>query len=825
MSRLSLQFAGLSRAELAGALGLAIALALLGLGCWKLLRRQKLGWLTAICGAVSAGVVIFASATLPMESAAGRLAWLTLLAGVIVLSVAIFYWTVYAYLGRRRMSALLALRFLAIAALLLILFKPALSVQPNPDKAKLALPILVDRSASMDTIDHRDLPSRYRQAVEALRSQQDAMAGQFRLSYFHFARNVQACQSADELAGLQPSGPDTDRTNIAAAINRAIAGYSTDELAGIVLVSDGQHNTPDKLDAAVAAARTPIYCIGVGQEKESAAGLRNVQLASLAAPLEAIRHNVSTVTANLQATGLANVPITVSLMEGDRQLDTQQVIPDGPSASPSVALKWTPGEPSQAGPDIRRLSVVVQPIPGETAAEDNAADLHVLVEQPAIRVLYIEGTLRPEAKFIHRVLSADPNVRIAFLARTSQNKFTSQGSPDGKALTDLPRTEEEFNAFDVVILGDLDRSFLSNAQMEALRKCVNDGKSLLMLGGRNSFGPGGYADTPIEAALPVQVGPRSQPQETSLFVPRLTAGGAASSVMEGLLPYFDSPSAKATTPMKELLGCVTVAKVKSGASVLAVHPTRNDADGPLPVLVVQQYGSGRSAAFTADTTWNWYMQFQARGGQNPYHLFWGQLIRYLAGVDNSRQGPSSSLVARCERRAFASAQQVRLSAQVRNALGQITRDAAVEVLVKGENLSDPLKFKLAPTKDSNLYEAQFPAPTSGQYTMELSAADKDGKPLGADSLPLTVLGKNIETEKLARDTELLKAIAAQSKGQFAELSALPDVVDQIVQRSRNRVVPPPAAQSYSLYNFPLLFILFVGLLTTEWLLRRGWQLQ
>jgi hypothetical protein len=182
-------------------------------------------------------------------------------------------------------------------------------------------------------------------------------------------------------------------------------------------------------------------------------------------------------------------------------------------------------------------------------------------------------------------------------------------------------------------------------------------------------------------------------------------------------------------------------------------------------------------------------------------------------------------VARCERRSFAAAQQVRLSVQVRSALGQVTRDATAEVLVKGQNLSDPLKFKLTPLKDSALYEAQFPAPPSGQYTMEFSAADKDGKALGADTLPLTVLGRNLESEKLSRDTDLLKAIAAQSKGQFAELSALPDVIDQIVQRSRNRLVPPPAAQSISLYNFPLLFVLFVGLLTAEWLLRRNWQLQ
>ena len=80
-------------------------------------------------------------------------------------------------------------------------------------------------------------------------------------------------------------------------------------------------------------------------------------------------------------------------------------------------------------------------------------------------------------------------------------------------------------------------------------------------------------------------------------------------------------------------------------------------------------------------------------------------------------------------------------------------------------------------------------------------------------------------DRLARDDETLKKIAAESHGKFAELSALPEILDKII----NQYTRGPAAQAeskqYNLYNFTLLFIIFVVLLTAEWALRRNWQLQ
>jgi uncharacterized membrane protein len=71
----------------------------------------------------------------------------------------------------------------------------------------------------------------------------------------------------------------------------------------------------------------------------------------------------------------------------------------------------------------------------------------------------------------------------------------------------LPPTTElgEFlSTYDSLLLADVPSEFFTPAQMEAIRRqTVEQGMGLIAIGGPNSFGLGGYRNTPIEAALPV----------------------------------------------------------------------------------------------------------------------------------------------------------------------------------------------------------------------------------------------------------------------------------------------------------------------------------
>jgi len=69
---------------------------------------------------------------------------------------------------------------------------------------------------------------------------------------------------------------------------------------------------------------------------------------------------------------------------------------------------------------------------------------------------------------------------------------------------EIPQTLDEWDAFDAIILSDIPATAFSLQQLETLGVYVRDlGGGLLMLGGENSFAPGGYALSPLEEILPV----------------------------------------------------------------------------------------------------------------------------------------------------------------------------------------------------------------------------------------------------------------------------------------------------------------------------------
>ena len=68
---------------------------------------------------------------------------------------------------------------------------------------------------------------------------------------------------------------------------------------------------------------------------------------------------------------------------------------------------------------------------------------------------------------------------------------------------------EDFNSYSFVLIDNVKSKRLSSRTQSNLKRFVFEGGGLAMLGGMNSFGQGGYYDSPIEEALPVYMPPRS----------------------------------------------------------------------------------------------------------------------------------------------------------------------------------------------------------------------------------------------------------------------------------------------------------------------------
>ncbi len=753
---------------------------------------------------------------------------------------ATFYLNLGAQLGVRRMSTLLSLRLIALMLLVPMLFEPVIRyiARPKPEKPLI---FLVDTSGSMSVPDVQNGPTRFQSAMQALRPQLPKINEHFIPHFFTFATGADEIKTFTDLQTAKPEGQATD---IVTGVSKVLQKIDRTD-AQIVLISDGIDNTSADVVGSVRESQRPIHTIRVGSDQAEPATLANIAVEDIQAPDDFIVGSETKIKAIIKSSALPNRLVQVQMS----QLDATTGKPIGKPVSQSLVLQPTvdgqsvelPFKPTAIG--VQRLAVWVDPVVGERSTVDNRQEFQGLALDPRVKVLYVEGRVRPEYKPLKFALDRDPNVELATLLRTTQSEFDAAGTTGGEALKKMPVTKDEWKKFDVIILGDLDSSFLTKPQQLAIEQAVNTGTGLLMIGGQNNFGAGGYKDSPIERALPVFVGDPSSAQEKSQFVPRLTAEGSTHPAMEGLADWFGVDAKPGTQPLPPLRGNVVVPKAKSGASILIVHQDRPGPDGsPQIVLAVQRYGEGRSAAFTVDTTYLWYLPLRGMGQDSPYNRLWGQLIRWLAGVDVRNRSRGAGVEALISKSIYQLGQTVSVRAMVRDAKGDATRFAQVSVSLFQTGSKAKQQFNLAPVDShTGMYQVAMPSLGKGEYVATITAT-KDGKPLGTQELMFTVIAPADEMLKVAANPALLRSIATATNGYAYDLNQLPALIDQLIRAepdsagNKQQTVPLAsfirsgltlvghAPTWNSKYDLPMQAALAFAILLAEWITRRRWQL-
>src|SRR5690606_14193402 len=183
------------------------------------------------------------------------------------------------------------------------------------------------------------------------------------------------------------------------------------------------------------------------------------------------------------------------VVESDGQLLATQTV-----ALPADGVLTTVSVPVAVDePGARRLTMRVVPHGRERLTENNARDLTVEVRDGRDRILYVEGEPRFELKFARQAVADDEHLQLVALQRTAENKFLRLGVIDSLELVGgFPTTREALYGYRAVILGSIEASYFTAAQLRLLADYVGErGGALLFLGGRRSFGEGGYAGTPL----------------------------------------------------------------------------------------------------------------------------------------------------------------------------------------------------------------------------------------------------------------------------------------------------------------------------------------
>lgn len=737
-------------------------------------------------------------------------------AGIIILLALAGALTVWACYRRKRAAlapwryyTLMGLRMLALVAVALFLLKPVIRFSHTRVERRQLI-VLVDASQSMGIRDSFEGKSRLETARLLLRDPQHdllrKLGKDYQVHLFTFGETVSETPADAEIEA------DAKATAIGDALRNSVVRVGADALTAVVILSDGVSTAGEDVRKVARSLGVPVVPVVLGGRMEEKGRFMDIGIAGAPHNPELIVNNTAKLKLRISNSGLealseADRQVALTLKKGDQVVGSLPVQFPSSAGSRDVEVEYVPRE---VGLYMLRAELPV--MPGETVRENNSRDFMVNVIDPKIRTLIVEGVARSEYRFLYHVLSSDPSVEVTSVVKLRKDVFLQQGAAGGIDLSKgLPARAEDFAKFNVVILGDIARDEFSDEQLSLLKKFVSDGGALLALGGYHAFGPGGYAGSPLDELLPVRIGGAADGQCETAFAPVLTAAGAAHPIFQGCAEFF-RPGANEVKldGVSRTLGC------RPGASLLLQHPSERAGNEPLPIVAEQRYGQGRVLAVTADTTWKWKFQHEGRGLGSPYYRFWRQSLRWLAAREDAPRG-GAGLAAWTAKVEYEPGEPALIEAQLHDDSGQPKERADIALRIEGAAAGPtPVELRLEEVPLSpGRYQVSFRPQAPGVYHAVVTASEKQ-RPLGEARFDFMVGRVAGEFDSVDADEPAMKALARETGGRchnFADAARIPE---ELIQRSRQVVY----REEKNLWNGPEFFLVFLGCITAEWVLRR-----
>ena len=696
--------------------------------------------------------------------------------------------------GPRDRAVLLALRLAVLAIVVVALMHPILVVSEAVPQRNV-VGVLVDDSRSMRIADLNGTTRA--DAVRHLLGARDsslyrALADKFVVRLFRFSGN------GERVAQLGDLSYDGVRTQLGPALEAARQELTGVPLSGLVLVSDGADNSTGSLTDAVmslGARHVPVFTVGVGRERFT----KDIEVSRVEAPRTVLRGASLVVDVMVAQRGYTGDKVQLIVEDGGQIVSTQSVTLSGDGEAIPIRVRVPTTE---AG--ARVLTFRIPPQPGEMVAQNNTQQAIVNVSDRREKILYIEGEPRSEMRFLRQAVRDDKNLQIVTLQRMAKDQFRRFDVDDSLDLVaGFPKTRDELFSYKGIILGSIEASYFTGDQLRMLADFVSErGGGLLALGGRRALGEGGFAGTPVADVLPVDLGggPNDKAGYLSELKVDVTVPGsmhAATQIAEA-----ESTSAKRWKTMPAVTSVNRIGRARPGATVLLTGEPTKGGERQI-VLAYQRYGRGKAIVFPVQDSWLWQMLNEV--DDVTFESYWRQLLRWLVA-----DVPSRVMVAAAGDQA-APGDAVELNAEIsdRSFLKVNNAAAVARVTSPSGNVSEmPLEWSV--TRDGQ-YKASFTPSEKGLYRVDVRAR------MGTDSIvsdPSYVASGDLSTEYFGGEMRapLLKRIADETGGRFYTGDNVAQLANDIVFTDAGNTV----VDRKDLWDMPIVFLLILVLVTSEW---------
>ncbi len=568
-----------------------------------------------------------------------------------------------------------------------------------------------------------------------------------------------------------------------------------------ILITDGYDSGDMEKNFSNDILSQPLIVFPVGD----ASNTPDARIDSVVSPSRIREKDTLIVTVLVSSKNSVPEIVTLSLKEGDKILQSQEVSLKGNGTSEQVDIKW-----QAKGVGMHQLVIELSSITGETSLINNKASLDCAVLKDNYKVLVSDTFPRWETRYLQNLFNRDPSIKMSSIVFQPRHSFPGKSAKEPIA---LPFDLATWKLYDLVILGDLTPEYLTLEHQKLLLEYVNDGGNLIILAGPHSM-PSSFMDGPLEALIPMIKVSNTMINGSFVVHPPINRPINRMVDLEGEKTQQIWQSIFQVTPQYSLSPWL---KAKSSANVL-LKATSSDGTS-YDFCAKQRYGSGRVAYFAAPCLYH----LRFRYGDKYHAKLWGQIIRGIC-VDN--YGFSDTLLAtRLQRAILKPGEEIEGRLRVKAENGEPFTDADFTAVLSKDGTAVAEMKPIPVDNQPGDFYVRFRDIPSGEYELNYSGEaiqhiiDSDQKLHPDKELIKIIVEKEIEVEELQiadanskfwGQVNSLPLAATITPGTFSLMLEALDFKPEIIKTTKKR----PLWDVWPL----LIAILFIA--ASEWALRR-----
>ncbi len=560
----------------------------------------------------------------------------------------------------------------------------------------------------------------------------------------------------------------------------------------LILLTDGhdfEMVNPAKTGLAARQRQTPIYAVAMGKQGK----VRDVAVHSTSYQPYCYVKQKARITAMLRLIGCEYEDLQVELLRQNEVVQTRKVNAEENQEMP-VQFEVSENDIGQYEYEIR-----VIPLEGEVDTENNSAITYLNVIDQEIQVLLLEGSPYWDTTFLQRSLMRNDKMDLDSIVQYAPHKARIIRKKPGIGELHVPATAEEFNHYDVIILGRSVDKLINRGQFALLEDFVrNRGGTVIFSRGpafdgelaTNDLEPVLWDDQNVSEKVRLQIGREGQ-SAAPLRILAEQNGGVDS------LP--DLIAGRGAIEKKPLTATLAVAQGANGM-------------GPSPGIVQRRFGQGQVVGVGVDGLWRWAFNAKIEGVNTLFDRFWDQMVLWLmAGRDFV---PNQQFSLRTSSANILLGEKAYFRVVMRSA------DPGVKeipvVFYQGDHEAGRTTLNAVPGQDSYRLMGEFLPEKTGKYRASVHFPDGT-----AQEARFIVYQENLEQTEVATDAGYLKRLCESSGGRLLAPPELPRLIGELNDKQR---AAAPLTRLQTVWDRAWFFYLIGVLFGLDWYLRRRWGL-